>query len=270
VILLAAVAVAAAALAIRGVAPLPVALVHAHAHNDYDHPRPLLDALDHGFCSIEVDVWLVDGRLLVAHDRDAVDSRRTLESLYLDPLRERVRANGGRLYPLGPECDLLVDVKSDAAVTYAVLREVLERYADILTSERAGVIEHRAMLAIISGNEAPALVKADPVRYAALDGRLEDLHSPETADLVPWISADWERTFSWRGSGPLPDADERLLRAIVAGAHASGRKARFWNAPDNESGWRVLWDAGVDLINTDDLTGLERFLLPRALLPLRS
>ena len=42
----------------------------AHAHNDYEHDRPLLDALEHGFTSVEADVWLVDGELRVAHDRE--------------------------------------------------------------------------------------------------------------------------------------------------------------------------------------------------------
>ena len=32
-----------------------------HAHNDYEHPQPLTDALSRGVCSIEVDVFLVDG-----------------------------------------------------------------------------------------------------------------------------------------------------------------------------------------------------------------
>src|SRR5207237_4622701 len=41
-----------------------VPLIHAHAHNDYEHTRPLLDALDHGFCSVEADIHLVDGKLL--------------------------------------------------------------------------------------------------------------------------------------------------------------------------------------------------------------
>src|SRR5262245_17162471 len=53
-----------------------------HAHNDYEHPRPLLDALDHGFCSIEADIFLVDGQLLVAHDRTSLSPERTLEKLY--------------------------------------------------------------------------------------------------------------------------------------------------------------------------------------------
>ena len=67
------------------VVPLP----QAHAHNDYEHARPLFDALDHGFCSIEADIWLVDDQLLVAHDFDKVSPERTLQGLYLDPLLER-------------------------------------------------------------------------------------------------------------------------------------------------------------------------------------
>src|SRR4051812_48862087 len=67
----------------------PIPLVHAHAHNDYEHPRPLLDALDCGFCSVEADVHLVGGRLLVAHDAAHLRPARTLQSLYLDPLHDR-------------------------------------------------------------------------------------------------------------------------------------------------------------------------------------
>src|SRR5881397_251224 len=96
----------------EGKAPKP--LQHAHAHNDYEHKRPLFDALECGFCSVEADIWLVDGKLLVAHDRNQVEPERTLQALYLDPLRERARRNGGRVYPHGPEVILLVDVKSAA------------------------------------------------------------------------------------------------------------------------------------------------------------
>jgi len=108
-------------------------LLRAHAHNDYEHERPLLDALDHGFTSIEADIHLVDGALLVAHDRDKVVAGRTLEALYLAPLQARVRANGGRVYPGGPPLLLLVDIKSDAEQTYTVLRDLLQQYAGMLT-----------------------------------------------------------------------------------------------------------------------------------------
>ncbi len=44
-------------------------LLQAHSHNDYAQPKPLVGALEREFCSIEVDVFLVDGKLLVGHDR---------------------------------------------------------------------------------------------------------------------------------------------------------------------------------------------------------
>src|SRR5262245_45294116 len=72
------------------VVPLP----QAHAHNDYEHKRPLLDALDNGFCSVEADIFLVNGELLVGHTSKDLRPERTLEKLYLDPLRQRVKANG--------------------------------------------------------------------------------------------------------------------------------------------------------------------------------
>jgi hypothetical protein len=58
-----------------------------HAHNDYEHERPLHEALELGFCSVEADVHLVAGSLLVAHDLGDTDPERTLQSLYLGPLR---------------------------------------------------------------------------------------------------------------------------------------------------------------------------------------
>src|SRR3989454_3703596 len=111
----------------------PPPLTRAHAHNDYEHTRPLLDALDHGFCSIEADIWLVDGKLLVAHDRGKVKPDRTLQALYLDPMRERVRRNGGRVYPARPSPPLLVEVECDAPAKYAGVRGVLTQYRAMVT-----------------------------------------------------------------------------------------------------------------------------------------
>ena len=66
----------------------------AHAHNDYYHPRPLLDALDHGFTSIEADVFPVDHELLVAHSDRELDPNKTLDRLYLRPLQELADESG--------------------------------------------------------------------------------------------------------------------------------------------------------------------------------
>ncbi len=85
-----------------------VPLLRAHAHNDYEHERPLLDALDHGFTSVEADVWLVDGELLVAHDRENVRRERTLRSLYLRPLTRRIESHGGSVYSVETPFQLMM------------------------------------------------------------------------------------------------------------------------------------------------------------------
>jgi hypothetical protein len=239
----------------------PVPLIHGHAHNDYEHTRPLLDALDHGFCSVEADVHLVDGRLLVAHDRSQVKPERTLPALYLDPLRERVRRNGGHVYPAGPEFTLLVELKSDWRTSYPVLRELLKQYAGMLTTFRAGAVQTNAIRVIITGHRAREMFAGEAIRYAAMDGDLADLDSGQPADLIPWISSYWGQSFKWRGTGTIPEADKLKLKAIVAKAHQQGRRVRFWGAPDQPKFWAEMLANGVDLINTDDLDGAQKFLL---------
>ncbi|MEU6645300.1 hypothetical protein ABZ863_22450 [Saccharomonospora sp. NPDC046836] len=100
-------------------------LAQAHAHNDYEHPRPLLDALAAGFTSVESDIYLVDGQLLVGHDPQDLTAERTLEALYLEPLRARVLATHGRVYQRPADFQLLVDIKTEANSTYAALEQRL-------------------------------------------------------------------------------------------------------------------------------------------------
>src|SRR2546429_9713318 len=149
----------------------PTPLLHAHAHNDYEHERPLFDALERGFCSVEADIYLVDGKLLVAHDRKDVSPARTLQALYLDPLRDRVKKHGGRVFPGGPDVTLLIDVKSEAEETYVALRKVLEGYSEVLTTFHTNAIRTNAITVVISGNRPQATLAAEPVRRAAIDGR---------------------------------------------------------------------------------------------------
>jgi len=241
-----------------------VALPRAHAHNDYRHPRPLHDALDHGFCSVEADVFLVDAKLLVGHDRSELTPERTLQALYLDPLRRRIKQNGGRVYRGGPTFTLLIDIKSDAEKTYAALRDVLIRYRDLLTRVRDGAPKAGAVTVVISGNRPQATIVADSPRYAAIDGRLSDLDTDMPSHLMPLISDRWGSHFSWYGSGLMPEQQRKKLKAIVARAHGAGRRVRFWATPEKTAVWKELHAAGVDLINTDDLDGLQRFLLQPA------
>ena len=241
----------------------PIPLPRAHSHNDYENERPLLDALDHGFGSIEADIHLVDGKLLVAHDRDEATPDRTLEALYLDPLRQRIRQNSGGVYPDAPPVLLLIDIKTEAVATYAVLHDVLRRYADILTIFSGDTLDEGPVTVIISGNRPRATMAAQSIRYAAYDGRLDDLELHSPATFIPLVSDNWSTFGGWLGQGdPSEDVLKRLEEA-VAKAHAQGRKIRFWATSDNPVVWNVLYDAGVDLLNADDLDALRDFLLER-------
>lgn len=245
---------------LRAAETVPRPLPRAHAHNDYEHPRPLLDALDQGFCSVEADIHLVGGQLLVAHDRVRVNPERTLEALYLAPLRARVEANGGRVFRNGPSFSLLIDFKTEAAATWEALRPLLERYRPLLTEFHADQTVTNAVTVILSGNTPRTQLAAVTPRLAAVDGRPEDLETNPGVHLVPWISQSWTQLFTWRGVGDMPAAERERLQGLVDRAHRQGRRVRFWGTADRPELWRLQHEAGVDLINTDKLAELAAWL----------
>ncbi len=239
----------------------PLPLAQAHSHNDYEHARPLHDALDRGFCSVEADIYLVDGALLVAHDRPKVRPERTLQALYLDPLRALVRAHGGRVHRNGPSgFTLLIDLKTPAEPTYLRLREVLVPYRDLLTRYETNRVLTNAVTVILSGNRPWELLASEPVRWASLDGRPPDLDREPPLGLVPLVSDSWRNHFAWNGQGTMPRDQRQKLDELVRRTHGQGRKLRFWGAADVPEMWRVQREAGVDLINTDRLPELADFL----------
>jgi hypothetical protein len=234
--------------------------VNAHAHNDYLHTRPLLDALDQGFGSIEADIFLVEGRLLVAHSILELRKERTLEDLYLKPLATRCDANQGRVYPEGPELQLLIDFKSDANPTYQALNELLVRYAKLLTRLEQGEVKPGAIRVIVSGNRPIETMSSQQTRLMFLDGRMNDLIEKPPVELVPLVSDQWSKHFKWQGNGEMPAEEQKKLNDIVRQTHEQQRLLRFWGAPDNQNTWKQLLAARVDLINTDKLAELAEFL----------
>jgi len=251
---------------INSTAAGPKPLLRAHAHNDYEHDRPLLDALDHGFTSVEADIHLLDGDLFVAHDSDEIKPERTLRSLYLEPLSTRIAQNGGRVYLNGPQFTLFIDIKTESVATYKVLSEMLAGYESIFTTFDSNGRTDKAVIAIVSGNRPREMMESQAIRYVGYDGRLVDLQSDAPATLIPIISDNWTRYFSYGGNGPMPVEERQKLKKIVDAAHKKGRRVRFWATPDKPSParqtlWSELLAGGVDLINTDDLLGLQQFLL---------
>ena len=234
----------------------------AHAHNDYEHERPLLDALAHGFQSVEADVFLVDGKLLVAHNLEDVKANRTLQGLYLDPLLKRVNANQGWVHKDQPlPFYLMIDFKSEAEPTYDALKIVLDNYRSILTQFSPDQTVRGPVTIVISGNRPFDTLPFEATRLAGIDGRMADLEGSLNVHLIPWVSENWRNHFEWTGEGSLSESEGAKLKQLATLARTRGVKLRFWRIPDHSVGWRVMRDAGVDLINTDDLAGLQSFLL---------
>ncbi len=235
-------------------------LPRAHAHNDYKHARPLEDALSHGFQSVEADIFLIDGQLLVAHDRHEVKPERTLQGLYLDPLKERSIKHSGQIYAKSKQSFyLLIDLKSEGEATYKALHQVLMQYEEMLTEFKDTQLERKAVTVIVSGNRPKELLASLKPRLAGRDGRLSDL---ETANphFTPWISDNWRSHFKWRGTGEVPKEDCDKLEAIVKRAHERDLQVRFWAIPDNVESWGLMRMTHVDFINTDLLGQLSTFL----------
>ncbi len=243
-----------------------ITILPAHAHNDYEHPRPLLDALSHSFKSVEADVFAIGDSLFVAHDFEDIATGRTLCQLYLDPLRHIIKANNGSVYGNGEELILLVDIKSSGLETYMLLNELLSKYQDIVSYFENGQMIQQAVLVVVSGNRPIEYMQQQTFRRAGFDGRLEDLNSGISQNLMPMVSDNWNKHFDWNGIGTMPDNEKVKLHEISKNAIDQGYILRFWatpNATPNQRTaiWTELKEAGVGLIGVDELEELHSFYL---------
>jgi glycerophosphoryl diester phosphodiesterase len=238
---------------------------NAHAHNDYKNHHPLTDALKNGFTSIEADVFLIKGKLVVDHTYPLVKKNKDFETLYLKPLQELALKNKGRIFENdSTSIQLLVDIKSDAATTYAALKTLLEKYKEMLSTYENGVFHERAVTIVLSGNKPFQQSKDELIRMMFMD---ESLLSCATnkykKEFAPLASTHYKLTLNWNGKGKISVSVVEQLLALVETAHQHGKKVRLWAVPENELVWELLLDCGVDYISTDNLEKLNTFLKTR-------
>lgn len=235
------------------------ALENAHAHNDYAHSRPLFDALDQGFTSIEADVHLIDGELYVSHDHpQALRPEITLKRLYLDKMQEIANKNNGRIYPgYNKPVYLLIDIKTDGKATYEVLAKQLKAYSALLNSKSN---PEGAVKIVISGNRPIEFIAKEPQPMVGIDGRPDDLAKNYPIDFMPIISENFNKIIKWDGKSKISSSDYEALKLLAEKTHQQGKLLRLWATPENENTWETLLDAGVDFLNTDQLERLGKFL----------
>ncbi len=239
-------------------------LDRAYAHNDYEHAHPLFDALSHGFTFIEVDIHLIRGKLFVNHLRPIFPSpKRTLTKLYLEPLFEIQRQNGGKIFAdLERPLVLVIDIKTEAVTTYKKLLESLKPYQEMFSYWREGREYAGAVKIVLTGNRPIDLIREERQRYVQLDGRVEELSMHYPNDLMPMISADYDIVFGKRlfKESMLEPAQLKTIAAINKQVHAQGKVMRIWHSPEKEAIWDQLEAAGVDLLCTDELEMKLRYL----------
>ncbi len=238
----------------------------AHSHNDYEHNRPLFDALECNFKSIEADVYAVGDSLFVSHNFEDIKPGRTLRQLYLEPLKKRIVQNKGSVYGNGEDVILFIDIKDDGLKTYKLLHKILEGYKNDLTVFENGVKKTGKITVVVSGNRPFEYMKSQKIRYAGYDGRIEDLDSDISSDLMTVVSDNWVKCFKWDGKGKMPETDKQKLAEFVKIAISKGYILRFWNTPNQTAEqriavWKELKDSNIGLIGTDNLQDLQIFLM---------
>jgi hypothetical protein len=228
---------------------------NAHAHNDYEHDRPLKEALQSGFTSVEADVHLHQGKLLVGHTLVTRHSP-SLESLYFIPLDSILKVKGGRIYPnFQDPFYLMIDIKTSGETTYAAIGEVLRNHPSLLCKNN-----HCAVKIFLSGNRPVETMLKEGYKGIGIDGRPEDLGKGYSAEMMPVISDNYTKWSGWDAKSAPAAKDLDRIRKLSEEVHNEGKRLRLWAIPDNETAWKALQEAGVDIINTDHLKELDAFL----------
>ena len=241
-----------------------IILPNGHSHNDYTRNRPLMDALQYGFTSIEVDVYLYEGRLVVTHDNKNLDKKPSIQELYLDPLRTIITSNSGHVYQNSDaQVVLMVDLKSDKVDTYLALKEVFKSYLDLIEWFQSGKLVEGPIKILLSGGPPIDLIQKETDRYFYVDGAVDQWGEDYPISLMPRASTNYRTYFKWSGNGPMPPTEEQKLRELIKLGHDHGRKVRFWGSPNKVEVWEKLMDEGADWINVDDLKGFNAYYRQR-------
>tara|TARA_X000000368_G_scaffold365043_1_gene311075 strand:- start:351 stop:737 length:387 start_codon:yes stop_codon:yes gene_type:complete len=114
---------------------------------------PLLNAIDHGYGSIEVDIFLHENSLFVAHYWWMRKKDAKIDNIYLDQLYDIFKNNNGYIYKKETPLMLLVDIKSKGNDTYRLLENKLIKYNNMLSYVKRDSIFEGAVTIVLSGNK---------------------------------------------------------------------------------------------------------------------
>ena len=222
-----------------------------HAHNDYQQPLPLTNALRNNVFSIEADVYLRNGQLVVAHTAKDVAAVPSLDSLYLQPIIRLFKKHNGRISASKTYAPvLMIDSKESGEAVIAALIKMISpvRFA----FDRS--VNPAAVQVVISGNRGAVSTWTSYPSYIFFDGRPTEVYDSATLPRVAFISDNYYNYVSRQ------DSTSRIQQ-LVTKVHGMGKLLRLWASPDNAASWNQLLQLGVDIINTDMVGKCRRYYL---------
>tara|TARA_Y100000385_G_C13061182_1_gene624475 strand:+ start:635 stop:1447 length:813 start_codon:yes stop_codon:yes gene_type:complete len=240
-------------------------IAQGHSHNDYDRENPLFDALDAGMTSIEIDIILVNGIIIVAHDEEEFDAANTIDKIYFKPISKLIKKRGGALYSEKSrrQIQLLIDLKTKGEEILHALDTEVQNYK--LLFDRRGLDKKWSPLQIVLSGEVDKdlILGSRKYKYFHVDGRCPDVKKKYASYEMPLISEKYTKHFKWVGEGEPKKKEVKKLKKLIKKIQSQGKKLRFWATPDNEEVWAYLLDQGVDYINVDDLDRFQKYMSTR-------
>lgn len=219
-----------------------------HSHNDYAQRVPFYQAYAQQVSSIEADVFLHDGQLLVGHDVEDLRADMTFEALYVEPIVTLFARNGGRAFRDSDRTlQLMVELKSETDPTLRAVAALLGRWPEVFDPE----VNPAAVRVVVTGRvPAPEAFDRYP-RFLGFDGAWDADYTPEQLERIALISTNFRDFSQWNGKGTIIPAEKARLEAVIDRAHEQGKPVRFWNAPEGTTVYYTFYDMGIDYINTD-------------------
>jgi alkaline phosphatase len=232
--------------------------VRLHSHNDYNNMVPFYTTYSQMMESIECDMFLVGDELLVGHDRKDLKPDRTFEKLYLDPVLDCYKANGGKAWPGSDErLQLLLEDKNRNPEPFIkALVKRLSKYPEVFDPK----VNPYAARIVLTGVEVPdedAL--KDIPEYILFDGEYGVEYSDGQLERIYMISTEFGKLAKWNGKGKLIRSDEAEVKECIEKVHSLGKPIRFWGAPDCPTAWNTLYRFGVDFVGTDNVVKCADF-----------
>ncbi|MRI01247.1 alkaline phosphatase [Kriegella sp. EG-1] len=214
--------------------------IRIHSHNDYLQNVPFWKAVAAGATSIEADVFFVDDKLLVAHDKSEINASRSLEEMYLNPLVKSLNETILEKQSF----QLLVDIKSEAYLTLDAIVATLRKYPDLISNQNLSIV--------ISGNRPKVEDYVNYPEFIHFDYQsLDAISDTSILNKIALVSLSFKKFSFWNGKGRLTAEDLIKVSTAIDKAHALGKPFRFWATPDSKTAWKTMENLGVDFINTD-------------------